>query len=635
MSNQKNTELLAQYTRQLEGLIALYSAAPQEAQTDAAHSNRRCYEPFLPENYAFSYANPDFCASCFGEAGGLLSAVFCQTLIYKDYVFEGNGFAHEMAEYLRSFCAMRERGELTAQNIRRVMHAFSFGLQKAQLERRIVSTYCSDFHVLTDILMNSDLQTPHYLYRLNMCVTEEEKRLSAHVAKLPQPQIDDIASLFVDGYLRAYPRNGMERAGRCGMGVVGIAGMERFTRALILEIRKRGFKPFVSRIEGTIYNQQMLLDHKADDAAYLAKAHADAYQRDTEALFAKHQNRCEDYSGTFHFTSFGKEAVPAESCAAKLVYTTEQAGLHKTMTRGFFRARESVIPEKNRNFSIIGFPRPSIHAEFEAVFDWFVKINSLKNDEYEAIQQRIIDALDEGEYVRVKGAGDNETDMRVMLQPLDDRKSQTGFFNCGADDNIPVGEVFTTPQLKGTGGLLHVGEVYLDDIKYKDLKIAFEDGYVTGYSCANDKDTAQGVQLIKDNLMFPHDTLPLGEFAIGTNTLAYAVAKRYGIVQHLNILITEKMGPHFAIGDTCYAMIEDISVYNPDGKEVVAKDNAHSALRHTDEDAAYTDVHTDITLPFGSVGAIVVVKADGQEIAIVRDGRFVLAGTAPLNDAMK
>ena len=38
-------------------------------------------------------------------------------------------------------------------------------------------------------------------------------------------------------------------------------------------------------------------------------------------------------------------------------------------------------------------------------------------------------------------------------------------------------------------------------------------------------------------------------------------------------MIAEKMGPHFAVGDTCYSWAEDTPVYNPDGKEIIARDN--------------------------------------------------------------
>ena len=43
------------------------------------------------------------------------------------------------------------------------------------------------------------------------------------------------------------------------------------------------------------------------------------------------------------------------------------------------------------------------------------------------------------------------------MQRIENREQQTNFMNCGGDLNIPYGEVFTTPQLKGTNGLLHSG----------------------------------------------------------------------------------------------------------------------------------------------------------------------------------
>ena len=44
------------------------------------------------------------------------------------------------------------------------------------------------------------------------------------------------------------------------------------------------------------------------------------------------------------------------------------------------------------------------------------------------------------------------------------------------------------------------------------------------------------------------------------------VARKYGIEDKMPILIAEKTGPHFAVGDTCYSWSEEIRVYNPNGK---------------------------------------------------------------------
>ena len=123
----------------------------------------------------------------------------------------------------------------------------------------------------------------------------------------------------------------------------------------------------------------------------------------------------------------------------------------------------------------------------------------------------------------------------------------------------------------------------------------------------------------------------MGEFAIGTNTLAYAIAKKHAIFRKLPILIAEKTGPHFAIGDTCYSREEDAVTYNPDEKAIVARDNSCSLKRKTDPKEAYYNCHTDITIPYDELGAITLIGEDGSRKDIFRDGQFLPEGTRALN----
>lgn len=127
----------------------------------------------------------------------------------------------------------------------------------------------------------------------------------------------------------------------------------------------------------------------------------------------------------------------------------------------------------------------------------------------------------------------------------------------------------------------------------------------------------------------------MGEFAIGTNTTAYAMGQQFGISHLLPILIEEKTGPHFAIGDTCFSHEEELRTYNPDGKEMIAKENDYSLLRHTDSRHAYFGCHTDITIPYHELGDIIVNGRDGREIPIIKEGRFVLPGTEALNEPLR
>ena len=91
------------------------------------------------------------------------------------------------------------------------------------------------------------------------------------------------------------------------------------------------------------------------------------------------------------------------------------------------------------------------------------------------------------------------------------------------------------------------------------------------------------------------------------------------------------MGPHFALGDTCFSWSEDTKTYNPDGKEVTAKDNECSILRKKDISKAYFNCHTDITIPYHELDYIRVYDSNESFCSIVEEGRFVLEGTEELN----
>ena len=164
-----------------------------------------------------------------------------------------------------------------------------------------------------------------------------------------------------------------------------------------------------------------------------------------------------------------------------------------------------------------------------------------------------------------------------------------------------------------------------------NLDIDFEDGVIKDYTCSNFDDEAECKKYIKENVLFKHDTLPMGEFAIGTNTTAYRMARDFDIADKLPILIAEKTGPHFAVGDTCFSHQEEVISYNPDGKVIKAKENDFSLLRTEDMSKAYFNCHTDITIPYDELDKITVIRKDGTEIDIIADGRFVLFGTEELN----
>jgi hypothetical protein len=403
-----------------------------------------------------------------------------------------------------------------------------------------------------------------------------------------------------------------------------------FARAPVSMFSDRDF--YKLGYTGSYPNQQAEYDHKDDRALFISPTYFDRRFCALQDAYRLFQKNAADYAGPAVLESFGEDLFTPQEAKGAIGLTASQKEQSLAFTTGTANLRREYIKEEERSYTILALPSPQIGEPFMQILEDFIRINTLDYALYQRIQQTIIDVLDQAISCEVRGSGSNQTNLRIALHPLQDPASQSLFENCVADVNIPVGEVFTSPLLKGTNGILHVEEVVLNSLLYKELRLTFQDGWVTEYTCANFTNEQKNRDFILENLLHLHKTLPIGEFAIGTNTLAYVTAKRYHIADKLPILIAEKMGPHFAVGDTCYSHTEDVAVYNPDGKELIARDNEASLLRKSEQaDKAYFNCHTDITIPYDAVGELTAILPNETRIPILQNGRFVLQGCESLN----
>lgn len=597
--------------------------------------NHALYREFLPENYETSYANPAYAVKLLGDGmGQLLSALYMKYHAYIAHAFkhrvyrmeEGSRLLIEVFEYIKGT-------EVRPEGVKEILNRWEHTQLERDWEVNLQEYYGPDYGFYTDTIMNADLDDLRYLFRLGEYITENELRMARFLASYPQGELVSLTGAIAYAYEEGFRREGKDRKGRHTVRIFYTAGQERIARELIKDFERRGFQGFVYQAASTDVNKQMTYDHRFDNAVYLDEEYVRLTSEAYEKAAGKYKGILHAYSGIMYFEKFGEPPFAPQSKPECLKLSEEQSGLFQQYNTNILSLRDRFVPKTESSFCMVAFPTPEIGNRFEEIFKDIVKVNMLDSDVYETIQKRIIDVLDAGEYVHIKGVEGNATDIRVRLQALKEPEKETNFVNCVADVNIPLGEVFTTPELKGTDGVLHLEEVFLDGLKYVDLKLTFRDGYTTDYSCRNFTSDTENRKYIEENLFFPHKSLPLGEFAIGTNTYAYVMARKYGIVDILPILIVEKMGPHFAIGDTCFFRAEDIPTRNLiDGKEVIARDNEKSILRKTNPAEAYTNVHTDITLPYDSLESITVLTSAGERIDILRKGRFVLAGTEKLNE---
>ena len=646
---------MAAFTSQIEELARMQLREDLDALTleELKQLNHNLYADILPGHYAESYADPAYAVRMLGaELGPLLSAFYAQ---FRAAIV----FAYEcrltditiLCETLIEIYNMFEDGEPQARAVRDVLYWFFSDYTDVTLTYRIREQLDPGLSFAKDIIQESDLNDLRYLYRFGEYISESELHFATYLNSLPEETIEKMASTYTEGYRKGFETMGRDLSKKKTVSIRYELGFERMIRAAIRQFEEMGLEVILYRAavwsvtmspnrrigyHGTSANMQFDYDHRYDQAIYLDKAFKERKLAVLRTAYENCKKQAAEYAGPAVVETFGEDGFEPVNKPEAYSLSEKQEELQIAYSNEAMPVVNQYIPGDETSFTIIAFPVPAIGRDFAEIFHETIRINTLDYEEYKKIQQNLVDVLDQAEYVTVTGnaAAGNETQMKIFLHTLTDPQKQTNFENCVADVNIPVGEVFTSPVLAGTEGLLHVRQVYIGDFQFKNFRMEFKDGRVTDYSCDNFADPEEGRKLIRQQILKNHDTLPMGEFAIGTNTTAYAVAQKYGIMDKFPILIAEKTGPHFAVGDTCYSWSEDSAVYNPDGKEIIARDNEISLLRKEDVSKAYFGCHTDITIPYSELGDITAVCSDGRKLPLIQNGRFVVAGTEKLNEEL-
>lgn len=615
--------------------------------------NERLYADILPGQYETSYANPDYAVEKTGkEYGQMLSFLYTELRGAIPYIFEGRkeylDILYEL--FIEIYNVFEEKGEPETETLKEIIYWYASDYCDVFAADRVREQIDPEESLATDIIMDSDLSDLRYLYRFGEYISENEWKTAEHLNSLDASVIRKMADTFTEGYRMGFINTGKDLSKKSVVNIRYVIGFERVIRQAIENFARMGLKPVIYRsgasvltkrqhlktgYYGAIPNKQYEYDHRNDQGLYLDKKFIERRLEVIQTAYEQNKELAVRFAGPACMDVFGEHPFSPEQKDTAVRLTKKQEELSLLYDSRSGQITNTYIKGEERSFTIVAYPVPEIGRQYEEIFDEVIRINTLDASLYAKVQQTLIDALDQGEYVHVKGRGGNKTDMKVQLYRLADPRKETIFENCVADVNIPVGEVFTSPVLEGTNGILHVTRVYLNELLYQDLEITFSNGMIAEYTCGNFEREMENRSYVHDNILHRHATLPLGEFAIGTNTTAYVAARKYGMEDKLPILIAEKMGPHFAVGDTCYSWSEDIKVYNPDGKEIVARDNSMSARRAEDVSKAYFHCHTDITIPYDELGSITVVTPAGEEIPLLENGRFVLPGTEILNEPLE
>ena len=612
------------------------------------------YEIALPERYETSWLNPVYAVSQLGRGyGRLLSFLAYELLGVIAYGAEGKLFdvvilEEVFLEVYGAFAAAENDDKALPEEeaVHSILYAFVSDYTDHTVADRVREQVDASYDFARKIIMESDFNDLSYLDKFGEYIDDDVRKIADFLNHMDEKEIQSMADTFTEGYRIGFLNTGKDLSKKKTVSIRYPLGFERVVKASILNFKKMGLDTTIYRrayhaatragmslngFFGARINKQLEFDHREDNALFLDKAYVMRKLEVMHTAYEELKDKARAFAGPAVMEIFGETPFLPVSHDESYALSAEQQKLAIELSSKAGTMTNQYIPGDERSFTIISYPVPAIGDNFKEIFAETVKLNTLDYEKYKTMQQHIIDVLEMGTKVEIKGKGSNKTDITVCLHELPDKKTQTVFENCVADVNIPVGEVFTSPRLTGTDGTLFVSEVYLNGIRYENLEFVFENGFVKDYNCTNFPNEAENKKYIKDNILHHHDSLPLGEFAIGTNTTAYAMAKRYDIFSRLEILIAEKTGPHFALGDTCYDRAEDVTVFNPDGREIIAKDNEYTIKRKSDTDFTYFECHTDVTIPYDELDTITAIDDEGNRYPIISDGRFVVEGTEELN----
>lgn len=625
-----------------------------------AESNQKLYGELLDGCYVNSYTNPAYASGCMGKNWGpLLSFVYGEMFSLPAYAAEEDLFEIliRMEWFVEIYCIFAEymqewNEEALYESVRECCYWFVYDYMDVETEKRVGEKVEPSFDFAYRLIMEADLSDIGYLYRYGEYITDNQIETARLLNEMSQEEIGKMADTYTEGYRIGFIKGNKDLSKKKVVNIIYPIGFERVVKRAVENFEKMGLKPALMRTSHSIFhkrgtgvngyyssspNRQFEYDHREDDGLFLDKKLVNRKLEVLKEAYIKYADISAKHGGPAWIEVFGEKNFAPVDKPEACSYSGKQQQLTVSYAVEMGKIVNAYIPGEERSFTIIAYPIPEIGENYREIMKDTIALNTLPYEQYENVQQILIDALDKCEYVRVLGMNGNRTDLKIELCKLENPDKMTKFENCVADVNIPVGEVFTSPVLKGTEGVLHVKKVYLRDLSYENLEITFKDGMVEKYGCTNYEDEEQNRKYVKDHVLQRHNSIPMGEFAIGTNTTAYVMGRKYGIEDKLPILIAEKTGPHFAVGDTCYSHGEDVAVFNPDGKEIIARDNEISILRKDEEnrDKAYFQCHTDITVPYDELGRLYGVTKEGEEVSLIEKGRFVLPGTEMLNEAFK
>jgi hypothetical protein len=384
--------------------------------------NHRLYEDVLPENYDGSYANPAVAVRRFGEdRGRLLSCLYYEMRSLIPHAFEAQvkELTIRMELFLEvygAFCnAQADRKDIpSAQEIREILYWFYSDYAEEERRLRFGQMVAPEEDYARDLIMNSDLKDPSYLYRFGEYITDNELKTAELLNRMSEEEVAALAHTYTEGYRIGFEVTGKDIHKKKTVSVRYGLGFERMIRcAMSLTLRKSAcsllfivhFPAFFTR--QTVPTEMGTAEHQPINSTnmiirmmtpYLWMLHfCSAGLKQSEVPVKCSRAQAAVFGGPAVVETFGekpfspvirKEAVHLSPAQEKML--SEYRGQAAMIQNEY-------IHKDERSFTIIAFPVAEIGAQYKEIFSETVRLNTLDYELYQKIQQVIIDTLDKAE----------------------------------------------------------------------------------------------------------------------------------------------------------------------------------------------------------------------------------------------
>ena len=402
--------------------------------------NEILYSDIVGGHYKKSWANPAYAAGKFGvERGQLMSMLYAEMRSGLPYAFENRvdylTILYELfIEVYNCFeNAYREKGENAIpddKEIRDIIYWYASDYCDVFLADRILEQIEPERSFAADLIQRADLDDDRYLYRFGEYITENELGTAHYLRTLPEETLQKMADVYTEGYRIGFVNTGKDLSKKSVVNIRYTLGFEKVVRLAAENFRKMGLKPVIYRAAsgvitkrehhkigyiGAIPNRQYEYDHRQDQALFMDKRYIERRLEVLRTVYEQHREMAAQFAGPAVMETFGEKPFSPESVPEAPAYTAEQKELAVQYDSRSGQITNEYIRGDERSFTIIAWPVPEIGDKYEEIFSEVIRINTLDAKLYEKVQQTLIDALDQGEYVHVTGKGANRTDLTVKL----------------------------------------------------------------------------------------------------------------------------------------------------------------------------------------------------------------------------